>query len=52
VACCELPRYAAGQKYIVPLDATEGEAYPGWEPDASHRKLEKVFWYAENGNGG
>jgi hypothetical protein len=51
VACCEIPRYAAGPKFIVPLDATEYEAYPGWEPGPEHRRAEKVFWYSE-GNGG
>lgn len=52
VACCEIPRYAAGPKYIVPLDATEYEAYPGWEPGPENRRAEKIFWYAESPGGG
>lgn len=47
VACTEIPRYAPGPKYIVPLDATEFEAYPGWEPPPEYRRGKRIFWYDE-----
>ncbi len=44
-AVVEIPRYVEGAKQIVTLDATEYEAYPGWEPPAQYRRLERIFWY-------
>lgn len=44
----ELPRYVAGPRSIVPLDLTEYEAYPGWEPPKSQRRAERIFWYTEH----
>lgn len=41
VAVTEIPRYAAGPKYIVPLDVTEYDAYPGSEPPGM---TGMIFW--------
>lgn len=46
-AVVELPRYVQGARRVVPLDATEYEAYPGWEPGPEYRRVERVFWYSE-----
>jgi hypothetical protein len=43
----EIPRYVAGARQIVPLDLTEYEAHPGWEPPRSQRRAERIFWYQE-----
>ena len=50
VACTEIPRYAPGPKYIVPLDATEYEAYPGWQPPPEYRRATRIFWYGSGGS--
>ncbi len=48
-AVVELPRMGAEgkERKIVTLDATEYEAYPGWEPPASMRQKELIYWYDE-----
>lgn len=52
-AVAELPRDnpTKSDRRIVPLDATVETAVPGWEADKSRRKLERVFWYAEEQGG-
>lgn len=46
-AVVETPKFDTGTRKIVPLDATEHEAYPGWEPPKAYRRAERIYWYAE-----
>ena len=52
-AVVELPRSEPGEnldnRRIIPLDGTVPSAVPGWEAPKDQRKLEKIFWYAEQG---
>lgn len=45
----ELPRMSPSDanRRIVPLDITEYEAYPGWEPPPQSRVREMLWWYGE-----
>jgi transglutaminase-like putative cysteine protease len=49
-AVVELPRNdpTSANRRIVPLDGTVPSAFPGWEPDKSQRKLERLFWFSVN----
>jgi predicted transglutaminase-like cysteine proteinase len=49
-AVVEMPKgeVTAANRRIVPLDGTVPSAIPGWEPDKSQRKLERIYWYQEN----
>jgi len=47
-AVVELPKETNEfSRRIIGLDGTVSEAYPGWEPPGSMRKLERIFWYSE-----
>ena len=48
VPVAEIPRYAAGPKYIVPMDLTEFDAYCGSEPPPQFARRTKLFWYDES----
>jgi hypothetical protein len=49
----ELPREDVDRsnRRIVPLDATVPTAVPGWEAPPERRRLERIFWYEEQGQG-
>jgi transglutaminase-like putative cysteine protease len=49
-AVVELPRNdpTPSNRRIIPLDGTVPSAFPGWEPDKSQRKLERLFWFSVN----
>lgn len=46
-ALTQIPRYVAGPKAYVALDATEPESFPGWEPEPYTRRAERIYWYEE-----
>ncbi len=43
VPVAEIPRYVSGPKYVIPMDLTEYDAYPGSEPQGLTAML---YWYS------